>query len=51
MPSIKGRDLNVPLTNEMYTRFTSLLDKAYKECSLVAKNYIEQAKQEGIEFN
>ena len=36
MPAIKGSDLNIPLTNQLFIQFTALLDQEHKNCSNIA---------------
>lgn len=51
MPSIKGDDLSMPLTNQLFIQFTALLDQEHKECSKVAQKLIEMAKEQGEQFS
>ena len=51
MVGIKGNLLNAPMSNSASSNFFKLLDKSEIECTEIAKSFIEQAKNQGDNFN
>lgn len=47
MPAISGKDLQVPMSNNIHSLFVRQLDEEYQACTLIAESMIQNAHHQG----
>ena len=51
LPYMRGNDLSVPLSNKLYGQFEKMISVEQIKCINIVEKYIEDAKEQGDDFN